>query len=60
MGHDMRRPRTENEQALREGRASSAYSIDPSQPSAGYGKNTLWIIPEADRSVTTILLPDEY
>jgi hypothetical protein len=26
----------------------------------GKGKNKLWIITEADRSVTTILTPDEY
>jgi len=25
-----------------------------------YGDNTLWIITESDRSVTTFLLPDEY
>ena len=38
----------------------SAYPIDPAKPSKGYGENTLWIITEADRSVTTFLLPSEY
>jgi hypothetical protein len=41
-------------------RLMSAYPIDPGQPSAGFGENTLWIITEADRSATTFLLPDEY
>lgn len=41
-------------------RILSAYPIDPSKPSKGYGVNTLWIITEADRSVTTFLLPEEY
>ncbi len=38
----------------------SAYPIDPALPCAGHGDNCLWIITEADRSVTTFLLPDEY
>ena len=41
-------------------RILSSYPIDPSQPSEGFGKNTVWIITEADRSVTTFLLPNEY
>jgi len=41
-------------------RLLSAYPIDPAVPSVGYGDNTLWIITEADRSATTLLLPDEY
>jgi hypothetical protein len=41
-------------------RIVSAYPIDPSKPSKGYGENTLWIITESDRSVTTFLLPSEY
>ncbi|MDX2181403.1 MAG: hypothetical protein SFV18_17545 [Bryobacteraceae bacterium] len=50
-----------NEEALREGlRILSAYPIDPAKPCEGFGDNTLWIITEADRSVTTFLLPDEY
>jgi len=53
--------REANDEALREGsRILSAYPIDPSQESAGHGSHTLWIITEADRSVTTFLLPDEY
>ena len=38
----------------------SAYPIDESQPCEGFGDNTLWIITEWDRSVTTALLPSEY
>ena len=50
-----------NDEAVREGfRILSAYPIDPTEPSKGYGDNTLWIITEADRSVTTFLLPSEY
>lgn len=51
-----------NVEALRSGedRVTSAYAIDPSQPSAGQGGNTVWVITEWDRSVTTILLPNEY
>ena len=50
-----------NAEALREGfRVLSAYPIDPANPCKGYGDNCLWIITEADRSVTTFLLPDEY
>jgi hypothetical protein len=41
-------------------RVLSAYAIDPSKPAKGYGKNCFWIITEADRSVTTFLLPEEY
>lgn len=45
--------RKENERSLKGGfRLLSAYK---------HGKGrTLWIITEADRSVTTLLLPDEY
>ena len=51
----------ENNRALRQGtRLLSAYPIDPNLPCEGYGDNTLWIITEWDRSVTTLLLPDEY
>jgi hypothetical protein len=42
----------ENELALREGfRLLSAY---------GRGERRYWVITEADRSATTILLPDDY
>jgi hypothetical protein len=41
-------------------RILSAYPIDPAQPCEGFGANTLWIITEGDRSVTTLLLPGEY
>jgi len=39
-------------------RILSAYKLFARQP-YGYG-NQVWIITEADRSATTILLPDEY
>jgi hypothetical protein len=44
--------RRQNERALREGaRVLSAYPVRGER---------IWIITEADRSVTTILLPEEY
>jgi hypothetical protein len=44
--------RSQNEIALREGhRVLSAYPV---------GEGKIWIITEADRSVTTILLPEDY
>jgi hypothetical protein len=44
--------RRQNEIALREGyRVLSSYPV---------GREHVWIITEADRSVTTILLPEEY
>jgi hypothetical protein len=47
--HDYR----ENERALRSGaRLFSAYAVSP--------LNTLWIITEADRSSTCLLLPSDY
>jgi len=50
-----------NDDAIRNAeRILSAYPIDPAKPCEGFGINTLWIITEADRSVTTFLLPDEY
>ena len=50
-----------NDEAVTGGdRILSAYPIDPAKPSKGFGENTLWIITEADRSVTTFLLPSEY
>ena len=42
------------------GRVLSAYPLDPALPCKGWGDNTLWIITEWDRSVTTALLPNEY
>lgn len=46
--------RQENELSIREGfRILSAYRL----PKTGV---KLWVITEADRSVTTLLLPDEY
>lgn len=53
--------RQTNDDAVREGaRILSSYPLDPAKPCRGFGGNTLWIITEADRSVTTFLLPDEY
>jgi hypothetical protein len=50
-----------NNAAVKNGdRILSAYAIDPAKPAKGYGDNCLWIITEADRSVTTFLLPSEY
>ncbi|SCY53556.1 type I restriction endonuclease subunit M [Nitrosospira sp. Nsp13] len=50
-----------NNEAVRFGfRVLSAYPIDETKPCEGFGDNTLWIITEADRSVTTFLLPGEY
>ena len=50
-----------NRKAVRTGgRILSAYPIDASEPCKGFGENTIWIITEADRSVTTFLLPSEY
>lgn len=53
--------RAVNEHALQNGaRLLSAYPIDESKPCAGHGENCVWIITEADRSSTTVLLPEEY
>jgi hypothetical protein len=50
-----------NERAVVAGsRILSSFAIDPTKPSKGFGDNTLWIITESDRSVTTFLLPSEY
>jgi hypothetical protein len=50
-----------NEEAVRSGsRILSAYPIGSQKPCKGFGDNTLWIITEADRSVTTFLLSEEY
>jgi hypothetical protein len=50
-----------NDDAVKHGdRVLSSYPINPLQPCAGFGANTIWIITECDRSVTTFLLPDEY
>jgi hypothetical protein len=44
--------RKENELSLKYGwRVLSSYSVE---------ENTIWVITEADRSVITILLPEEY
>lgn len=54
----MEEDRESNEAALKESdRLLSSYIIDPSKEKQG---NTLWIITEADRSVTTALYPHEY
>jgi hypothetical protein len=50
-----------NDEAVKDGgRILSAHPIDVAKPCKGFGDNTLWIITEGDRSVTTFLLPDEY
>jgi hypothetical protein len=44
--------RKENERSLKHGwRVVSSYPV---------GEETIWIITEANRSITTILLPEEY
>lgn len=54
-GHDQ----LANDRALRHGtRLLSCYALDPKGPYGG--DNRLWIITEWDRSVTTLLLPEEY
>jgi hypothetical protein len=56
-----REDRDANGRAVRNGgRILSAYPIDPAKPCRGFGVNTLWIITEGDRSVTTLLLPRDY
>ena len=51
----------ETDLSVKEGfRILSAYPLDPAKPCEGFGDNCLWIISEAERSVTTFLLPDEY
>ena len=53
--------KTLNDEAVKAGsRVLSAYPIDPDRPCKGYGDNVVWVITEADRSVTTFLLPSEY
>jgi hypothetical protein len=60
-GHVSPADAAENDRSVKEGfRILSAYPLDPAQPCQGFGENTLWIITEADRSVTTFLLPEEY
>ena len=50
-----------NNEAVQKGfRLLSAYPIDENKPCEGFGDNTLWIITEWDRSVTTFLFPIEY
>ena len=49
-----------NDAIMNGNRILSAYPIDPEQPCKGWGDNCIWIITEADRSSTTVLLPEEY
>ena len=49
----------ENDLSVGKGfRILSCYAIDPTKPAVD--DNRLWILTEADRSVTTVLLPEEY
>ena len=51
--------RRENECSIVEGaRLWSAFAIDPTREAGD--DNKFWIITEADRSATTILLPEDY
>jgi hypothetical protein len=48
-----------NDEAVSAGlRILSAYPMNSAKPSKVFGSNTSWIITEADRSVTTFLLPE--
>jgi hypothetical protein len=59
-GHVCDEDKATNDEAVKAGfRILSAYPLDESKPCKGFG-DTLWIITEADRSITTFLLPDEY
>lgn len=50
-----------NDLAAEQGdRILSAYPLNSLRPSKGHGENTIWIITEYDRSVTTIMLPEDY
>lgn len=50
-----------NEDALKIGaRLLSAYVLPPPEGSGLSANAKIWIITEADRSVTTLLLPEEY
>jgi hypothetical protein len=50
-----------NDEAVKHGRRIiSAYAIDLDGERKGWGDNCVWLITEADRSVTTALLPSEY
>jgi hypothetical protein len=60
-GYVSREDSDANDEAVKNGgRILSAHPIDAAKPCQGFGENTLWIITEDDRSVTTLLLPDEY
>lgn len=49
----------QNDQSLKTGgRVMSVWPLEAGQPEGD--QRRLWIITEADRSVTTVLLPDEY
>jgi hypothetical protein len=50
---------TENEKSLQQGfRIFSAYNVEAKN--AGSNAIKIWVITEADRSTTTVLLPEEY
>lgn len=51
---------TNNEALINGDRIISAYPIDESKECKGWGVNCVWVITEWDRSVTTVLLPEEY
>jgi len=53
--------KTSNDEAARNGgRVISSYKVDPFGSDSGHGSNALWVITEADRSTTTVLLAEEY
>jgi hypothetical protein len=60
-GHVCEDDKALNDLAVKDGsRILSAYAIDTALPCKGFGENCVWVITEADRSVTTFLLPEEY
>jgi hypothetical protein len=60
-GHVGSQDALQNEVAITDGGSiMSAYVIDLSKPCNTFSENRLWIVTEADRSVTTLQLPHEY
>lgn len=61
LGRRLSRGRETNEEAIQEGsRIFSVYILPPPSSEGGSSTAKVWVITEADRSVTTILLPEEY
>jgi len=52
--------KSNDDAVIRGHRIISAYPLDAGGCRQGHGDNCIWVITEADRSATTILLPSEY